>query len=566
MHLEETHLLIFLCQVAVLLGLSRGFGMLLARFGQPSITGEILVGVLLGPTILRRTLPGLHSALFPDDPTQHAMLQAVAWLGILFFLLVSGLDTDLSSVWRQKGRATVIALSDLVLPLVIAFIPCLFVAERYLVPDGSRLLFAMFIGTILTISALPVTARALQELGIYRTDVGLLIICALSINDVAGWALFAIILGSSSEQGMHPREVAAALAATVIFTGALLTLGRRLTHHALTAFNRLGLPEPGASLTLICLLGLLSGALTLWIGIHALFGFFIAGIMAGDSKALSEQTRNVIAQMVRAVLVPLFFASIGLQIDFIAGFDPFIVVFLLVLGVFGRYVGAWAGSSLTRQPREHRHLISVAHVPGGEMQIVVGMLALEYRVITETVFVAIIFGAVFTSVVLAPWMKVLLNRRKPGDITRYFHYDGLAPDLQANVRDQAIAELGRLAAAHAPNISSDTIIELALQREEIQGTALDHGIAIPHARIDGLKEPVVAVGRSRIGIDWNAVDGKATELIFLILTPATGTDDQLRILRALAVAMRNQTNRDALRQAEGHEGMWAVLRTIVTEA
>ncbi len=564
-YLSEEHLYIFVLQILLLLGLSRGLGIVFSRFGQPAITAEILVGVLLGPTILGRSLPWLHEILFPNDPTQHAMLEAIAWLGILFFLLVSGLETDLSSAWRQKKDALLISLSDLLLPIIIAFVPLLLLSERYLVHSDQRIIFALFVATILTISALPVTARVLQDLNIYKTDVGLLIICALTINDVTGWVVFALILGTTTDKGMTPGEIVMVLFSTLLFAGFFLTIGRKLTHHAIELMHRLKLPEPGSSLSFISFLGLLGGAITLKIGIHALFGFFIAGIMAGDSKALSENTRHVIAQMVRAVLVPLFFATIGLKIDFIAGFDLFIVVFLLIIGIIGRYVGAWVGVCLTQQSREHRSLISIAHVPGGEMQIVVGMVALEYNVITETVFVAIIFGAVFSSIILAPWMKWSLNKAKKDNVFRFFNRKGLLPSINVQTRDEAIIKLCQAAAQLTSTVSEKTIVSAVLDRERDMGTALEAGIAVPHARLENLNQPIIIVGRSQSGLDWNAADGKPAELLFLILTPIGEVDDQVRILRAIAMAMGNPANREALRQAEHIEGMWTVLNTIITE-
>ncbi len=563
--LSESHLFIFVLQILLLLGLSRSLGLLFTRFGQPAITAEILVGVLLGPTILGRGLPALHAMLFPDDPMQQAMLESIAWLGILFFLLVSGLETDLSSAWRQKKDAMVISMADLLIPIVIAFIPVLFLPSHYLVHPDQRIIFALFVATILTISALPVTVRALQELNIYKTDVGLLIVCALTINDITGWVVFAIILGTTTDQGMSASEIVTVLFTTLLFAGLFLTIGRKLTHQAIVLMHRLKMPEPGSSLTFICCLGLLGGAITLKIGIHALFGFFIAGIMAGDSKALSASTRHVISQMVRAVLVPLFFASIGIHIDFIAGFDLFLVVFLLLLGIAGRYIGAWVGVRLSGQSREHSGLISIAHVPGGEMQIVVGMVALEYNVITETVFIAIVFGAIFSSIILAPWMKMSLNKSKKDNVFRFFRREALLPVIDADSRDDAIAQLCRNAAGVLPELSEEHVVSEVLARERDMGTALEAGIAVPHARLEDLESPLVVVGRSQSGLDWNSADDKPAELLFLILTPRGEADDQVRILRAIASAMRNPANREALRHAEGAEGMWTVLKTIITE-
>ena len=171
-HVGESEIFVFLIQLLVLLGLARGLGELFNRFHQPAITAEILVGVLLGPTLLGRVWPGVHGALFPADPAQWNMLDTVAWFGILFFLLKIGIEMDISSAWRQRGDALIISFSDIIVPMVIAFVPCLFLAKWYTGPDGGPLMFALFIATVSTISALPMTARVLQDLRLYRTDLG----------------------------------------------------------------------------------------------------------------------------------------------------------------------------------------------------------------------------------------------------------------------------------------------------------------------------------------------------------------------------------------------------------
>ncbi len=555
-YLNETHLLVFLLELVLLIGLSRGLGLLFSRFGQPAITAEILVGIALGPTLLGRVAPGLHGLLFPDDTTIHAMLESLGWLGLLFFLLVTGLETDLSTAWRQRRDATTVSMADLLIPMAIAFVPCLLVPDRYLADPSQRFLFCLFVATIMTISALPVTARILQELNVYRSDVGLLIMCALTMNDVAGWVLFAVILGVATGDGTGPSQVLTIVAATAAFTGLFLTVGRRLSDRLLRQLDSWGVPQPGASLTFICLLGFVGGALTLHIGIHALFGFFIAGVMVGQSKALSEHTREVIGQMVRAVLVPVFFASIGLKIDFVAGFDLPMVLFILFVGIGGRYVGAWTGVRLTRRNREQASLIAVAHVPGGEMQIVVGLLALEYGVITPTVFVAIVFGAILTCVIAGPWMGMALRRmRRMDDPMAFFDANRLVPNLSARTRDEAIRELAAVA-AQTIGAQPEVLADAAVAREELRGTALEHGVAVPHGRLPSLTRPCVAFGRSLQGIDWNAPDGEPVQIVFLILTPEDATEAQLQILRAVGRAMRNEDARASLLEATDGRALW----------
>ena len=548
--MAEHQILLFLLQLAVLLGCARGLGLLFSRFGQPSITAEILVGIFFGPTILGRALPTLQQSLFPADPLQQGILEAVAWLGILFFLLDTGLQTDFAAAWRQRRSALIISATDLVLPMLIAFLPCLLLPDRFLVDPEARVLFAFFVATIMTISALPVTARVLQELNLYRTDTGMLIMGALTINDVIGWLVFAIILGIAGNAIVSAAEIPIILLSTIIFAAACLSIGRSLTNRAIEQFNRWHLPEPGTSLTFICFLGLLAGAFTTWIGIHALFGFFIAGIMAGEARALKENTRHVMHQMVRAVLVPIFFATIGLKIDFAAGFHAGLVALLLAVGIGGRFIGAWVGCALSRQPRSNWTIISAAHTPGGEMQIVIGMLAVQYGVISESVYVAVIVGAVFSSVILGPWMRLAMRPAMRMPVLKFFRPEAISLHLDARDRAAALSALSQLAVRMDETLNAETVHMAVAQREDAMGTSLGDGIAVPHARLPGLKEPVIIMARATTGIDWNAPDGLPVRLIFLLLTSVDDAGQQIRILGAIAKALKNDQTRDMLLEAQ----------------
>ncbi len=563
-YLNEQNIFIFLIQVFLLLGLARGLGELFRKWKQPPLTAEILVGVLLGPTIFGRFFPGFHQIVFPVDVIQQNMLETVAWLGVLFLLLETGLEIDFSSAWRQRGDALKIALSDIAIPMAVAFVPCLLLPAHYLVNPDQRLIFALFMATVMTISAMPIAARALHDLKLSKTDLGFLIMSALSVNDIIGWLLFTLVLGFFTQAVLDAAKIVLILSATIGFTVFCLTIGRYFASFVINKIKEKQLPQPGVSLTFICLLGLLCGAVTQKIGIHALFGFFIAGVMAGGAKALSEKTRQVISQMVYAVFVPLFFASIGLKVDFFKNFDIFLVLLISVIGILGRFLGAWLGVNLTSLSKVSRLPIAIAHTPGGAMEIVVGVLALEYKLITEPVFVAIVFGALFSSIILGPWLAYSIKRRKKVSILEFFSSRTIIDKLKPTDRDEAIEKLCEVAAEQEDTIDAESIYSAVLKRENEMGTAIEEGIAVPHARLTGLKKTVVVFGRSISGIDWNSPDGKLTNFIFLILTPQDDVETQVQILSLIARGMSEEKTRDAILKAKEHNELWDILRQVFT--
>lgn len=548
-YFSEHAIYLFLAQLFLIVMLARAGGELFRRLKLPALTAELLIGIALGPSLLGRFFPTLFATLFPADPLQHGMLETVSWVGVLFLLLDTGLEIDFSSAWRQRGNALLIAFSDLVIPMLVAFVPCVLLPESYLVHADKRVIFSLFMAVVMTISAMPVAARIMHELKILKTDMGFLTMSALAVNDIAGWVLFTIIIGLFAKGGFSAGTIAVVLVSTVGFSAFALSLGRILSNKAIDWFQKAGLPEPGTSFTFACLLGLLFGAFTQRIGIHALFGFFIAGIVVGEARNLREESRTVISQMVHSLFVPVFFVNIGLKIDFFANFDLFLVLLITIVGIAGRYIGAWVGVSLSRISQVNKNLISIAHTPGGMMEIVVALLAYESGLITAPVFIAIICSAMASSIFMGPWMRWAMKRRKEVSIQRYLDTGWQGVVITATDLDGAIRHFASNIKRFVKNADTDLIVRQLLEREQSFSTAVGNGIAIPHVRLAGLQEPVIFFGYSREGIDWNSPDGKAVRFIFFLLSPVVENDLHIEILSKIVAVMQAQTNRDALMAA-----------------
>jgi Kef-type K+ transport system membrane component KefB len=307
--MSEHHLGTFLIQVLLLLGLARGFGELLRRFGHPAIVGEIAIGLLLGPTLLGRAAPELQAAIFPPDPLQQVMLETVSWFGVLFLLLETGLEVDVSAAWRQRGPALRIGVIGVLVPLAIGFALSLGLPDRYLADPAQRIPFALFLGTTIAISAMVIIARVLHDLELVKSDLGLVTLCGYAVNDVLAWMILAIVLGLPSPESVSFGSIGLVLVFTVAFTAFCLTWGLRVVDRAVAYVSEQLPDQPGAVLTLVSCLGIGCGALTQRAGLTALFGFFLAGIMAGEARGLSERTRQNVSQMVHSIFVPLYCAS-----------------------------------------------------------------------------------------------------------------------------------------------------------------------------------------------------------------------------------------------------------------
>jgi Kef-type K+ transport system membrane component KefB/mannitol/fructose-specific phosphotransferase system IIA component (Ntr-type) len=561
--MTEEHLGLFLVQVLLLLGLARGLGEVLRRFGHPPLVGEIAIGLLLGPTVLGRAWPELQSAIFPADPIQQTMLSTVAWFGVLFLLLETGLEVDVSAAWRQRGPALRVGIIGVLVPLAFGFGLSLGLPERYLADPSLRILFALFLGTTIAISAMVIIARVLQDLDLVKSDLGLVTLCGYAVNDILAWVILSVVLGLATPAGVHIPTVVLVVAFSVAFTAFSLSYGLRWVDRSIRFVSQQLPDQPGAVLTLVSCLGLAWGAATHSVGLTALLGFFLAGIMAGDSHALTERTRQILSQMVHSVFVPLYFAGIGLKYDFLREFDWFIVAFVTVVSIVAKFAGAWLGALGTSLSRSDRLSVGIAFIPSGVTGIVVADIALDHGILTTPVFVGIVVSAIVSSLLVGPMLSWSIRRREAVSILDYFVRPATVPDLAGKTQWVVIDELCQSLAEHGAIPDAVDCAAAVREREELLGTGTGHGAAIPHARLDTLTQPILVFGRSIGGVEWDAPDGLPVHLVFLLLTPTDEEGLQLQILAAIAHGLSDAEARAQLRRADTDAAVWAALDRIV---
>lgn len=529
--ISEHNIYILLLQLSLIFFLCIISGEVLKKYKQPTITGDILVGVLLGPTLLGRFFPGIFSYIFPNNPVQIAMLDTLGWFGLFLVLLSTGIEVDLSSIWKQKGDAVKISVLDIIIPTFFALFFLFFVPDRYLGGKENRLIASIFISVIMTISALPISIRIMRDVGILKSDMGFLIVSALTINDIIGWMVFTLILSVFSLNVFDYKTVFQIVIYTGLFTFFALTWGKNLVDRLFKFVNTRKDEGVELFLAVICFTGIIFGLTTLVIGIHSLFGFFIAGIIAGDSKELSKKTRNIIHKFVYSIFVSLFFVNIGLKIDFFQNFDIFLALFITVVGVAGRYLGAWVGALTVKKSGIERNIIAVAHTPGGEMHIVVSLLALELGLLSSTVFVAIIFGAILSSVIAGPWMSYLIKKSQIKKIPKL--KIEIYPDIfvKGETREEVVE---RMLTWEGFEEYKELIDFNVFPKEDIRCSAFRNMIVVPRGYLKELDESIIIFARMEEGLQWDSVDGSLSKYIFLLLTPEERSETQIKIIQKLS--------------------------------
>jgi len=584
-YLSEEHLMTFLLQVLVLLTTAKVLGELCQQRGIPALAGEILTGIILGPTLLGRAFPRLEAKLFPSESIQENMsehmlhdvieqnrlgdlidglihqnmLETVSWIGVLFLLLATGFEVNISTVWKQGKVCLTMGAVGVLIAFVIGCVVFWWLPERCWGPNADHMTFTLLLATAAAISAIPVIARILHDLEILKSDFGLTTLSAFIVNDLLGWLAFALVLGLVAPAGRNVQEVSRVFFEIVLFGTVCLTIGSKVVGAITTKLQQSSLPQPAITLTFVCCLGLFCGAITQWIGVHAILGFFLAGIMAGNTPQISENTRQIISQMIHAIFVPLFFATIGIKIDFLQNFDILLVVIVTAVAIGGKFIGGWIGGVAAGLSKPEAFSAGIARTPGGAMEIVLGILALELKLISADVFVALIFAAVSSSVMVGPLLAWSIRRGERIDVSGLLLRGAIDLDLKGPTRWEVIAELCDKIAQATGTLDKQSLVRAVRAREKIMGTGLEKGVAVPHARLKELDVPIVAFGRSRTGIDWDARDGLPTHFVFLVLTPEKEEGIQVQILASIATMMIQSDVPDKILGVEDENEVVALL-------
>jgi len=502
--------------LATLLGCAKLAAELMQKIGQPSILGEIGVGILLGPTILGRYKPHLYDALFPTTGPMPIVLDTVTTLGVVFFLLAAGLEIDLRSIFRQGKSALLVSLFGVAFPFAAGFLGALiFPHELGAEATASPTIFALFVGTALSISALPVIAKILMDLNLLRTEMGTVIISSAMFDDLVGWILFSFVLGMMRPSGGHDGGIKHTIILVGLFVGLTLTVGRWLIDRIVPVLQA-HTTWPGGVLGFIFTLTLAGAAFTEYAGIHAVFGAFVIGIAVGESGHLRKRTSEHIHQIVTNVFAPFFFASIGLRTNFATNFHLGLTATVIGVACVGKLLGAGWGARLGGMDRTSSLAVGLAMNARGAMEIILGILALQAGLIRENMFVAMVVMALFTSLISAPAIHFLIHRRKKLTLRDTISPKLFLPNIESRTRLGALREMCQVAAESVSN-APERFLRLVSEREHVVSSGWENGLAVPYARVDGLTRPLVVAAKSD-GIDFDAPDGKPTRLILMILT------------------------------------------------
>jgi Kef-type K+ transport system membrane component KefB/nucleotide-binding universal stress UspA family protein len=415
--LDHDVVLMLLVQIAVLLGMARFLGEIMRKLKQPPVVGELMAGVVLGPSILGALWPDAQHLLFPKDQHLADLLAAISWIGVLFLLICTGLETDLGLIKRRGKTALMISAGGILVPFATGFALGEMLPESYVAKPEARLVFSLFMAVAMSISAVPVIAKVLMDLKLIRRDIGQLILASAMTDDTIGWILLAVVAGLAKTGTVDLVTALKSIGGAVFFMLFAFTLGQPIIAKIVASVDkRFGGSGPQMSLVLV--IAFATAALTHEMGIEAVLGAFTVGILAGQAPRFRHEVGHTLELVTASFLAPIFFASAGVKVDLVLLADPKVATvgaIVLVIACFGKFVGCYLGAWYCGISHWERLALGSGMNARGAMEIIVATIGLSLGVLSVPMYSIIVMVAIVTSLMAPPLLRYTLSKVKMGE-------------------------------------------------------------------------------------------------------------------------------------------------------
>ncbi|MEX0607864.1 MAG: cation:proton antiporter, partial [Balneolaceae bacterium] len=409
--------LVLVIQIGVLLFVARALGEIAQRLKQPAVVGEILAGILLGPSLLAGFVPEIGEWIVPQNETQGYLLEVVSLIGAMFLLLITGLETDIRLIKRHARTAIGVSFGGIIVTFATGFLLGQNLPDFLLADNNERLVFSLFVATAMSISAIPVIAKVLMDLNLMRRDVGQTIIAAGMSDDTIGWMLLSVVAGLASGEAVTAGSVMYIVGSVVAFMLLSFTVGRWLLKKVLT-YVQDEVKSHDRLLTLVVVCTFLWGAITQALNLEAVLGAFVIGILFGTMPRLPDEVHHKLESIALGIFAPIFFAVAGLKVNVLNLFEPALLVITIVvifIATFGKVLGTYLGA---RFIGGKDHWTSLSFGAGlnarGAMEIIIATIGLRLGILSQDMFSIIVVMAMTTSLMAPSALKWVLKRVKPG--------------------------------------------------------------------------------------------------------------------------------------------------------
>jgi Kef-type K+ transport system membrane component KefB/nucleotide-binding universal stress UspA family protein len=404
--------LLFIAQLMLLILVGRLLGEGMLRLKQPAIMGQLIAGLILGPSLLGAIFPSVHHALFSAAKEQKAMLDGIAQFGVLLLLLLTGMEIDLKLV-RQTGRASASAsIAGIVLPFACGVALGQFLPDSLLPDPGKRLIASLFLGTALSIASVKIVATVIGEMNFLRRTVGQVILASAIIDDTVGWIITAVIFSLAQQGHVDLPSVGKSVLGTIVFMGLSLTVGRRVVSNIIRWVNDTFVSD-FAVITAILMIMCAMAIITDLIGVQSVLGAFVAGLLIGESPILTRHIDEQLRGLIIAFFMPVFFATAGLRADLTVLKDPtllLLTVGLIVIASIGKFSGAFAGGRLGGLTWRESIALGTGMNARGSTEVIVATIGLSMGALSQNLFTMIVTMAVITTMAMPPTLRWALGR------------------------------------------------------------------------------------------------------------------------------------------------------------
>ena len=406
--------LILLIQIAGLLLLARLMGEIAQRLGQPAVVGEIFAGILLGPT-LAGNIPIIAEYIIPTEDGKNYLI-IISMIGAMFLMFIAGMETDITLIKHQSKKAIKIAATALIISFVSLFLYSLTIPDNLLVNTNDRYVFAAFVAITISISSISVIAKVLIDLNLIRRDFGQLFVAIGMIDEAVVWILVSIFIGFAGGLSASIGGVLFSFAKVILFMVLGFIIGKFVIKYIITFIqNKIKLRYK--FLTLVVIIIFVYGAIATALGLEAVLGAFVAGVVFGQIPYLSEETIDRLESITFAIFAPIFFASAGLQVNILEFTNPAILtlsVVLILIAVSSKGVGSYVGARFfAKSDHWTSMLFAVGTNTRGTIQIIVATIGLTIGLISKDIFSIIILISIISSIISPIFIKILIKKVEP---------------------------------------------------------------------------------------------------------------------------------------------------------
>jgi Kef-type K+ transport system membrane component KefB len=390
--------------LVVVIAFARLIGFIFRKLGQPPVMGEVLGGIILGPSVFGYFMPTESAWLFDGEAL--GFLKNIAELGISLYLFLMGLEMDLPRLQRTARSAVVISQLSILVPFALGLLLAQNLYADY-APSGFGLLqFSLFIGVALSITAFPVLARILADSSFHKTKLGDLALTCAAIDDITAWCLVAVLTGIAGSIARAGITVGLTLLYIVFMLAIVRPLIRRVIPRLEMKFERL----PEALLAFALLGALASATITEAIGIHALFGAFLFGLIVPHESLIARDVTERLQDFIRILFLPAFFALTGMktQIGLLSsGHDWLVCILIIVLATVGKFSGAFTGALFSGSTRREATILGILMNTRGLVELIVLNIGLSLGILTPVLFTMLVIMALVTTFTTGPLLKLV---------------------------------------------------------------------------------------------------------------------------------------------------------------